>query len=96
MVTAPVLGLAAVGVNVTSMVQATSDESAPPPYGQEVGVVTSAKSPLAVMLVRVSWPIAIDVKVTLCSGLVVLPATDPKSRLLGASVTAFGGENLAT
>jgi hypothetical protein len=96
MVTAPVLGLAAVGVKVTSMVQATSDESAPPPYGQEVAVVTSAKSPLAVMLVRVSWPIAIGVRVTLWFGLVELPGTDPKLRLLGASVTALGGEILAT
>jgi hypothetical protein len=61
-----------------------------------VAVVTSAKSPLALMLVMLTEALLMELSVTIRSGLVVFPGTVPKLRLVGKSVTAGGVETWAT
>ena len=54
---------ALVGVKVTSMVQVAPGFNVPPEYGQEVGVVASAKLPLATILVMPSAAVPALVRV---------------------------------
>jgi hypothetical protein len=92
MVKVPMRVPAAVGVNVTLIVQFAFAASIAGVIGQAVvPVLVSAKSPDAAMELIVRGPVPEFVSVTVCAALVVFSAWLPKVRVVGASVTAGVG-----
>src|SRR5260370_37518722 len=92
MVKAPMRVPAAVGVNVTLIVQFAFTASIAGVTGQAVvPVLVSAKSPDAAMEMIVRGPVPVFVRVTVRAALVVFSAWLPKVRVVGASITAGAG-----
>src|SRR5258708_6873096 len=89
MVRAPVRAPAAVGVNVTLIVQFAFAASVAGLIGQAVApVLDAAKSPDAAMELIVKGPVPVFESVTVCAGLVVATTWLPNVRVVGASRTA--------
>src|ERR1700682_5807814 len=94
MVKVPMRVPAAVGVNVTLIVQlapATSGVAGGVIGLADAPVLVCAKSPDAAMEMIVRGPVPVLVSVTVCAALVVFSVWLPKVRLVGASITAGVG-----
>src|SRR5260370_22729444 len=92
MVRVPARAPAAVGVNVTLIVQFAFAASVAGAIGQAVApVLVAAKSPDAAMELIVRGPVPVFVSVTVCAGLVVFSDWLAKVRVVGASITAGTG-----
>jgi len=92
MVKVPMRVPAAVGVNVTLIVQFAFAASIAGVIGQAVvPVLVAAKSPDPAMEMIVRGPVPVFVSVTVCAVLVVFSAWLPNVRLVGASITVGVG-----
>src|SRR2546426_38550 len=93
MVTVAVRAPVAAGVNVTVKAQLADAATGPPARGHgATPEPATAKSPgfepARAMLVMLRVAVPLLVRVTVCTGLVVLRRWSPKARLVGAKVTA--------
>src|SRR6202171_3635396 len=93
MVKVPMRVPAAMGVNVTLIVQLAPAASgvAGGVIGQGVAPALAAKSPDAAMEMIVRGPVPVLVSVSVCAALVVFNVWLPKVRFVGASITAGVG-----